>query len=32
MQYFGKTGISLGQLQKHIRGDKVFHSGAYPMY
>jgi acyl-homoserine-lactone acylase len=23
MQYFGKTGISLGQLQKHIRGDKV---------
>jgi acyl-homoserine-lactone acylase len=23
IKYFGKTGISLGQLQKHMRGDKV---------
>ena len=30
MQHFGKTGITLGELQKHIRGDQAFASWGLP--
>ena len=30
LQHFGRTGITLGELQKHMRGDKVYPSWGLP--